>query len=172
MSGIDLSAVSIAGYLLIILGLIGAVVPLMPGPIIIWAGALVWAWGDGFVRIGWPTLLLLLVLALLAWASDFLLTMVVGRKSGASWRAIGGAIVGGVVGGLLLSGVIPIIGSLVGAVLGALIGTFLIEYLATRSSEAALRAMKAYIGSMALAALVEVIITITMVSIFVWQAFV
>ena len=172
MANIDLSAISIAGYLLIILGLIGAVVPLLPGPIIIWLGALLWAWGDGFVRGGWPTLTLLLLLALLAWASDFLLTMMIGRKSGASWRAIGGAIVGGIVGGLLLSGIVPIIGSLVGAILGALTGAFVVEYSATRSNEAALRAMKAYLGSMALAALVEVLITVAMVSIFAWQAFV
>ncbi len=172
MANIDLSAISIAGYLLIILGLIGAVVPLLPGPIIIWLGALLWAWGDGFVRVGWPTLTLLLLLALLAWASDFLLTMMIGRKSGASWRAIGGAIVGGIVGGLLLSGIVPIIGSLVGAILGALTGAFVVEYSATRSNEAALRAMKAYLGSMALAALVEVLITVAMVSIFAWQAFV
>ena len=154
MANIDLSAISIAGYLLIILGLIGAVVPLLPGPIIIWLGALLWAWGDGFVRVGWPTLTLLLLLALLAWASDFLLTMMIGRKSGASWRAIGGAIVGGIVGGLLLSGIVPIIGSLVGAILGALTGAFVVEYSATRSNEAALRAMKAYLGSMLLAGLV------------------
>jgi uncharacterized protein YqgC (DUF456 family) len=171
MANIDFSAISIAAYLLIILGLIGSVVPLLPGPIIIWFGAFVWAWGDGFVRIGWPTLTLLLLLALLAWAGDFLLTMVIGRKSGASWKAIGGAIAGGIVGGLLLSGVVPIIGSLVGAVLGALTGAFLVEYWVTRSNEAALRAMKAYLGSMALAAVIEVLLTVTMVSIFAWQAF-
>lgn len=171
MVNIDLSATSIAGYLLIILGLVGAVVPLLPGPFLIWLGALVWAWGDGFARVGWPTLIILLLLALLAWAADFLLTMLIGRKAGASWRAIGGAIVGGIVGGLMLSGLVPIIGSLVGAILGALAGTFLVEYSATHSSEAALRAMKAYIGSMALAAGVEILITVAMVSIFAWQAF-
>jgi len=172
MAAIDLSALSIAGYLLIILGLVGSVVPLMPGPILIWVGALVWAWGDGFARVGWPTLTLLLLLALLAWAGDFLMTMVVGRKAGASWRSIGAAIVGGIVGGLLLSGIVPIIGSLVGALLGALSGMYLMEYNITRSSEAAVRAMKAYLGSMALAALLDMIITIAMISIFAWQAFV
>lgn len=171
MTGIDFSPVYIAGYILIILGLIGAVVPLMPGPILIWIGALVWAWGDGFARVGWPTLIILLLFALLAWASDFLLTILVGRKSGASWRAIMGAIVGGLVGGVLLSGVVPIVGSLVGAVLGALTGTFAAEYSISRNGEAALKAMKAYIGSMALAALVEVMMSVAMISIFAWQAF-
>lgn len=171
MANIDLSAISLVGYLLIILGLVGAVVPLLPGPVIIWLGALVWAWGDGFARVGWPTLIVLLLLALFAWAGDFLLTMMIGRKAGASWRAIGGAIVGGLVGGLLLSGMVPIIGSLAGAILGALTGIFLVEYSATRSSEAAVRAMQAYLGSMALAAVIEVLITVAMVSIFAWQAF-
>ncbi len=119
MWNIDFSPVSVAGYVLIVLGLIGAVVPLLPGPLLIWIGAFVWAWGDGFVHVGWPTLIALLLLALFAWASDFLLTMLVGRKAGASWRAIFGAIVGGIVGGILLSGFVPIIGSLVGAILGS-----------------------------------------------------
>lgn len=161
----------IAGYLLIVLGLIGAVVPILPGPLIIWAGALVWAWGDGFARIGWPTLVVLLVLAVFAWASDFLINLLVSRRAGASWKAIFGAIAGGLAGGILLSGVVPVAGSLIGAVLGALAGSFVVEYLNTRDTQAALTAMRAYVGSMLLASLLEVIIAVSMVGLFVWQAF-
>ncbi len=165
------TAAAVLGYVLIVVGLIGAVVPILPGPMIIWLGALVWAWGDGFDRIGWPTLLILLVLALGAWASDFLLNMLVSRRAGASWQAIAAAIVGGLAGGLLLSGVVPVLGSLVGAVLGALAGTYVVEYAHTRDSGAALTAMRAYVGSMLLASLLEVIIAVVMVSLFAWQAF-
>lgn len=165
------NGLAIGGYLLIILGMIGAVVPILPGPFIIWLGALLWAWGDGFTRIGWPTLIVLLVLAALAWAGDFLINMLISRRAGASWKAIGGAILGGIAGGFLLSGVVPLLGSLVGAVIGALVGTFVVEYLNTRDSKAALTAMRAYTGSMLLASVLEVIIAVVMVSLFAWQAF-
>lgn len=155
-----------------ILGLIGAVVPLLPGPMIIWAGALVWAWADGFERLGWPMLLLLLLLALVAWASDFLINILISRRSGASWKAIFGSIVGGLVGGIALSGLFPVAGSLLGALLGAVLGAFAVEYWNTRNPQTAFVAVRAYIGSVLLASLVEIAISVTMVGLFAWQAFV
>jgi hypothetical protein len=159
------------GYLLILLGLIGAVVPVLPGPFLIWLGALVWAWGDGFQRIGWPTLMILLLLALLAWGSDLILNLVIGRRAGTSWKAFIAAIVGGIGGGLLLSGIAPVIGSLVGAALGALAGVFAVEWWDKRDRRAAWAAVRAYTGSMILAAIVEIVIAVAMVSLFAWQAF-
>ena len=44
------------GYALVVLGLIGAVLPVLPGPILIWLGVLVWAWADGFATVNWWTL--------------------------------------------------------------------------------------------------------------------
>jgi uncharacterized protein YqgC (DUF456 family) len=159
------------GYLLMLLGLIGAVVPLLPGPFLIWLGAVVWAWGEGFDRIGWPTLLLLLLLAVLAWVSDFLLNAVFSRRAGASWRSIAAAIVGGILGGVLFSGVIPVLGTLFGALIGALGAMYALEYMEKRDSRAALRAMGAYAGSMAVAAVVEIALALAMIALFAWQAF-
>lgn len=168
----DWAPAAIAGYVLMLLGLIGAVVPLLPGPMIIWAGALVWAWGDGFVRLGWPTLLLLLLLALVAWASDFLINMLVSRRAGASWKAIAGSIVGGLLGGIALSGLIPVAGSLLGALIGAVAGAFAVEYWNTRNLQTAFVAVRAYMGSVLLASLVEIAISVTMIGLFAFQAFV
>lgn len=159
-----------AGYVLLALGLAGAVIPVLPGPFLIWLGALLWAWGDDFARVGWPTLIVLGLLALVAWGSDLFLTTVVSRRAGASWKAILGAMVGGIVGGILLSGVI-VLGTILGAMLGAVAGMYAVEYLNTRNAEAALRAVRAYLFSMALAAVLELSIALAMVGIFVWQAF-
>ena len=67
-------------YVLMLLGIIGAILPLVPGPLLIWLGTLVWAWVDGFQRIGWPTLLVLGLLTVLAWASDTVMTTVIAMK--------------------------------------------------------------------------------------------
>ena len=53
----------------------------------------------------------------------------------------------------------------------ALLGAFTIEYLDKRNMTAALNAMKSYIGSVALASVVEIVIAVSMVFLFAWQAF-
>src|SRR5258707_14610976 len=115
-SNFSLNSYALLGYALIFLGLVGAVVPVLPGPLLIWLGTLAWAWGDHFIRINWPTLVGLGVLALLALGADLFLTTVMTRRVGASWRSIGGAIAGGLVGGAFLSE-IPVLGTIAGALI-------------------------------------------------------
>jgi len=159
------------GYVLIVVGLAGSILPLLPGPLLIWAGIFLWAWDDNFVRIGWPTLTLLGLLALIAWGADIFLTAVVSRRAGASWRAIGGAILGGILGGAFLSA-LPIIGTLAGAVIGAVVGMWTVEYYAkNRNQQAATTAVRAYITSLLIGAGLEVLIALIMIAVFVWQAF-
>ena len=118
---------SVLAYVLIAIGVAGAVIPVLPGPMLIWLGIFVWAWADGFVRIGWPTLIVLGVLALIAWGSDIFLSTVMSRRAGASWKAIIGGIAGGLVGAAFLSA-LPILGTILGAILGAIAGMWLVEY--------------------------------------------
>lgn len=159
---------AIAGYILIALGLAGVVLPVVPGPLLIWLGALVWSWGDGFARVGWVELAVLGVLALLAWGSDLWLTTMLSRRAGVSWKAIAGAIVCGIAGGILLVE-IPIVGVIFGALLGAMLGMLAIEWYDKRSLRAALRATWGYlIGSLAASAL-EIVIAVLMVGLFFWQ---
>ena len=161
---------SALAYILIAIGLAGAVIPLLPGPMMIWLGAFVWAWADGFTRIGWGTLLVLGILALGAWGSDIFLTTVMSRRAGASWKAILGAIVGGLVGGGLLSA-LPVLGTVLGAILGAIGGMWLVEYWDKGNARAATTAVQAYVASMVFAAILELVIALVMVGIFAAQAF-
>jgi len=165
----DLNLYHLAGYALILLGLVGVILPLLPGPLLIWLGALVWAWGDGFVRVNWVVLTMLGVLAALAWASDILLTTTMSRRAGVSWKAIGGALAGGILGGFLLIE-IPIIGTLFGALVGAMLGMLAVEWFDKRNLRQALRATWGYLVSSLLASALEIVIAVAMVGIFVWQA--
>ena len=56
------SSVQVLAYIGMAIGLVGTVLPLIPGTILIWLSALLWAWADGFERVGWPTLLVLALL--------------------------------------------------------------------------------------------------------------
>lgn len=160
----------IFAYVVMIIGIAGAVIPVLPGPILIWLGALIWAWADGFVRIGWGTLTILGILAVVAWGSDIFLSTVMSRRAGASWKAIIGGIVGGLVGAALLSA-LPILGTILGAILGAILGMWLVEYWDKGNKTAATTAVQAYVASVIFAAILEMIIALTMVGIFAWQAF-
>lgn len=161
---------SALAYVLIAIGLAGAVIPVLPGPVLIWLGAFVWAWADGFTRIGWGTLVVLAVLALVAWGSDIFLSTVMSRRAGASWKAIIGAIVGGLVGAGVLSA-LPFLGTVLGAILGAIGGMWLVEYWDKGNSTAATSAVQAYVASMIFAAILEMAIALVMVGIFAYRVF-
>ncbi|MEA3334604.1 MAG: DUF456 domain-containing protein [Chloroflexota bacterium] len=163
--------ISLLAYLLIFFGLIGSVLPILPGPLLIWLGILVWAWNDGFNTIGWPILLFLGILTVLAWGTDLALTTMLSRRSGVSWKAILGAIGGGIAGGILLGGWIPIIGTLIATMVGAVVGTLFIEFLDKRNLPAALRASRTYILGYLASSALEAILALAMVAIFIWQAF-
>jgi uncharacterized protein YqgC (DUF456 family) len=170
---VEIDTTSLWGALaliLIVVGLAGAVIPVLPGPLLIWLGALIWAWADGFTRIGWGTLTVLGLLALVAWGSDLFLSTVMSRRAGASWRAILGAMAGGILGASFLSWV-PLLGTILGAILGAMAGMWLVEYWLKGSARAATTAVQAYISSLIVAALLEMTIALIMVALFAYNAF-
>ena len=112
-------------------GLVGSVLPGVPGVPLIFLSALVYAILTDFEIVGGPILVLLGLFAAVALVADFFATSYGARRFGASnWGTIGGAI-GGIVGalaGALFLG----IGSLFGLILGTIGGVFLGEYLRRR----------------------------------------
>ena len=110
------------------LGLLGSVVPGLPGVPLIFLAAFAYAYLTEFENVGTPVLILLGAFAALAFVADFIGTSYGARRFGASiWGTIGGAIGGvtGTIAGFLFFG----IGSLFGLILGTIGGVFLGEYL-------------------------------------------
>ena len=110
--------------LLVLAGIAGTVLPILPGAPLVFLGLLCAAWADHFQKVGWFTLTILAILTLLSFGVEFLAKTYGARRVGASWLAIGGAIVGTIVG-LFFS--IP--GLIFGPFLGAAAG----EWLAVRN---------------------------------------
>jgi uncharacterized protein YqgC (DUF456 family) len=105
--------------LLIVIGVVGTVMPGLPGPILVFAGVFLAAWADDFTHIGGLTLLLLFIMTAAAYAVDFLAAAAGVRVAGASARAAVGAALGGIAGVFFgLPGLI--VGPFLGAVLGEL----------------------------------------------------
>ena len=105
--------------ILMLIGLIGTVLPLIPGSVLILCGAIL----NHFTlqSVGWGTLLGLTVLMLIAQALDIVSGSIGAKWFGATrWGAIG-ALVGGVVG--LFFGILGLfLGPLCGALVGELLG--------------------------------------------------
>lgn len=100
---------------LIILGLVGTVVPVLPGVPVAFAGMLLAAWITDFQPVGWITIAVLGVLTVLAVLVDFLASAFGAKRLGASGRAFWGATLGALVG--MFFGLIGIvIGPFIGAV--------------------------------------------------------
>lgn len=117
--------------LLVAAGLVGTVLPLLPGAPLVFLGLLVGAWIDGFQRVGAVTLSLLALLTLCSFAIELWATRHGARRVGASGLAVFGAVLGGVVG---------LFFSLPGVVIGPFLGAFAGELLMKRGFRQAGRA--------------------------------
>ena len=84
--------------LLMIAGLVGTVVPALPGVPMVFAGLLLLAWSTGFEPVGLGTLGVLGILTALSILIDFLAASLGAKRLGASQRAFWGATLGAVVG--------------------------------------------------------------------------
>jgi len=107
---------------LMAIGLVGTVLPIFPGPAVIFAAAILHRSILGTEKsIGWPSILVLLFLALASYAIDFAGGWLGARRFGATrWGMLGtaaGAILGLFFGlpGLLLG---PVLGALTGEIIG------------------------------------------------------
>lgn len=115
-----MTVVGVVVGLLFLAGLVGAVVPWMPGPLFVVAGAILWAVATDFDTLGVGRLAILGVLAALAFLFDFVAGALGARRYGASRWGILGATVGAIVG-LFLGPFGLILGCVIGAVAGELV---------------------------------------------------
>jgi hypothetical protein len=123
---------------LVLTGIVGTVLPGLPGAVLVFAGLALAAWIDGFARVGLGTLAGLVALTLAAYALDFVATAVGARRFGTSWWGVLGAVAGTLVG--LFFG-------LVGLLVGPFLGAFAAELMARRDLRQAGRAgLGAWLG--------------------------
>lgn len=110
------------GVALVAVGLVGIVMPALPGHLLILAGLVVAAWADGFARVGLWTLTIIGVIALSSYGIDFAAVALGTRRLGATPRAMTGAALGTLLGLFFgLPGIV--IGPFLGAVIGELTAT-------------------------------------------------
>lgn len=109
----------VLGAVLVAVGLVGVVVPALPGTVLVFAGLLLTAWADNFTRVSVWTIAVIGVIGAASYGVDFVAAALGAQRLGASRRAMVGAGLGTLFGLFLgLPGVI--VGPFIGAVLGEL----------------------------------------------------
>lgn len=98
-------------------GIVGLVLPAIPGPPLLFAGLWMAAWLEGFTHVGFWTLSILGLLAAAAQIADFIAGALGAKRFGASKKAVWMSILGAFVG--IFFG---IIGLILGPFIGAMIG--------------------------------------------------
>lgn len=115
----DPLTLKIVATVIVLVGLAGTMLPVLPGIAFVFGGLVLAAWADGFARVGGFTIAILGALTALAIALDFAASALGARKFGASPRAVVGAALGAVVGIFFgLPGLV--LGPFLGAVAGEL----------------------------------------------------
>jgi uncharacterized protein YqgC (DUF456 family) len=106
--------------ILVVVGVLGTVLPVIPGVLFVFGGLFLAAWAQDFSRVGWVGLAIIGVLGLLAVAADFVASLLGAKRVGASPKALIGAALGGFIGVFFgLPGIL--IGPFAGAVIGELL---------------------------------------------------
>jgi hypothetical protein len=151
--------VYLAVGVLLIAGLLGSFLPLLPGTPLIVLGALLFAFMTDFQTIGVGRLLILVGFSLLAYALDYTAGALGVRKFGGSGWAVMGALLGAVVG--VFFGVI-------GLVLGPILGSVLGELLRSRKLKDSLRSGFGTGVGMLLGVVAKLSLAVVMVGLVLW----
>jgi hypothetical protein len=110
---------AVAG-ILVVVGIAGTVLPVIPGALLVFGGLFLAAWADDFARVGLVGLAFIGALAVLSLVVDFAASVLGAKRVGASPQALAGATIGAVVGLFLgIPGIL--LGPFVGAVAGELV---------------------------------------------------
>ena len=128
-------------------GLVGTVVPVVPGLGLVWLAALVYGIVDGFGAVGVVSMAIITLLAVAGTATGVVLPRRAAGAAGASGASLWLGAAVGVVGFF----VVPV----VGLPLGGAIGIFAGEQLRTRDTAMAWRATRATLAAFGLAALLQ-----------------
>jgi uncharacterized protein len=143
---------------LVVVGLLGTVMPVIPGIILVFGGLLLSAWADHFAHVGPVGLTIIGALGALAFVADFVASLLGAKRVGASPQALVGATLGGLVGFFF-----GIPGMIVGPFAGAVGGELLAK---GRLAQAGKVGIGTWLGLLA-AAVLKVVIACLMIATYV-----
>ena len=154
------TAVTVFAGLLIVIGVVGVVLPGMPGLVVVWAGVLVWAILSDGGPAKWTILGLATFLALLGMVAKYLLPHRSLRQTGVpTWSVLAGGVLA-IVGFFL----IPV----VGLFLGFVVGIFLAEWVRLSRPELAWPSTKSALKAVGFSMLIELFFALIVAAVWIF----
>jgi len=148
----------IAVVLLIAVGVAGTILPALPGTILVLGGVVLGAWLDDFTRVKPWVVAIIAVLAVVAWVTDYVATVMGAKRVGASkWALIGAAL--GTIAGIFMG--------LVGVLFMPFVGAAIGEYIAQKDTRQAAKVGFATWIGLLVGTVVKLVLVFMMIGIFV-----
>ena len=158
---LPLIILTIATYIVFLIGFAGLIIPFLPGVPIIWLGALVYSLFTGFDKVDIKTTLLFTGLTFFSIVVDYTANLVGAKKYGAGTLGIIGSFIGMIVG-VIAGG--PI-GLVIGTFAGAVIGELIVGKESRQAMKAGFGALVGFLGGI----VVKFAIGLTIVGMFTWK---
>ena len=152
-----------------LIGLIGIVIPILPGILLIWLTVLAYAVVNGFQAIDWISFSFITIIALITGTADIWLALLGAKTGGAAKRAMFFGFIGGVLGFFLLGAVLPVVGNLFGGIIGYAVGVLLGQYQKFQDWNVAFKASVGGVVGWGVATFVQIAGGLLMILIFIWQ---
>ncbi|AVX20644.1 MULTISPECIES: DUF456 domain-containing protein [Carboxydocella] len=148
-----------AYVLVMILGLLGTFLPVIPGIPLIFIAIFIYAWNTNFTVINIAWLLLFAALTVLSWLIEYFAGIIGSKQAGVSRYGMWGLLIGGILGFFWAP-----VGFLIGPVLGLLIG----EILSGKELKQILITLKGAARGFIIGFLLKLIIALSMIGTFLW----
>ena len=144
-------------------GVVGILIPLVPGMLLTWVAALLYVIVNGFDTLSIFSFVIITVVAVVTGTADFWLPILGAKQTGASGRSL----IAGTLGGIAGTFVFPVVGTVIGYAGAILIA----EYLTHRDWQLALKAALGGAAGWGLATAVQLGGAILIILIFIIQVF-
>jgi uncharacterized protein len=167
-------------FAVMLVGIVGAFVPGIPGPTIILAAILIWGvashyflalpWLAAFGAIAWPLGIAIAILVI-GIGVDLMASQWGAKKAGASNWGVWGAVIGMILGFLGFLPTVPIggpIGLILGLMLGPLLGAIVGEFLFTKDLQKSIKAGIGIVVGSVVGNVIQGVLAIAPVVAFVW----
>ncbi len=106
--------------LFMVIGLVGVVIPILPGTLLVWLAAVIYALVSGIDSMGWGAFIILNIVGLFTGTADLWLPLLGAKSTGASKRSMLLGLIGMIVGTMIM----PLVGTVVGYGIGILLGEY------------------------------------------------
>ncbi|ODS31221.1 MAG: hypothetical protein SCARUB_03668 [Candidatus Scalindua rubra] len=153
----------IISLLIMLGGLSGIILPIIPSTPLVWLGVLIYAICDGFESISWLLLLIFAILTVVSLVLDYFGGIIGAKKFGATKWGVVGSIFGGIAGFFM--------GGIVGLIVGPFFGAILLEITFGKDFASAFKSgvgtLVGFIGGV----ISKLVISVIMIGVFIWKVF-